>query len=114
MPYCCFFICLLAFWYGIYSFVTYKSFSWDVLFHKFVQETKIVYCSISFSWYGRDMDDDTWIIYEVYSDCALVLCFAKDIKWLNCAYSHWMLLVICSIASHGYPLTGGGCECYVM
>jgi hypothetical protein len=48
MPYCCFFICLLAFWYGIYCFVTYKSFSWDVLFHKVVQETKIVYCSISF------------------------------------------------------------------
>jgi hypothetical protein len=33
----------------------------------------------------RDMDDDTWSIYEVYAGCALVLCFAKDIKWLNCA-----------------------------
>jgi hypothetical protein len=51
MLFLCMFACIL---------ITYKLFSWNVLFHKLVQETKIVYCNMSFicgMWFDRGTVD---------------------------------------------------------
>jgi hypothetical protein len=74
------FLCMFA-----YILVAYKSFSWNVLFHKLVQETKIVYCSISFicgMWFDRGMVDPH--MEYLWSPCRLwvwtLICEGKDIQ----------------------------------